>query len=114
MVKRSNRTCISESNHSITAGEKEMKIASVYVYVRYKRSKATIARGEHKGRLQRIQIIPQSQDIQKIKIEIAKVVKVLEEKLDYYYVTVAARRPDRTLGYRVVIKKTEVGKHIAI
>lgn len=83
-----------------------MTIAAVYVYVRHHRTPAELKRGEHKGRLQKIKILPKTQDIQTLKKEIAKAVLSVGAKAKYYYVTVAARRPNKTLGYRVVIKKT--------
>lgn len=83
-----------------------MTIAAVYVYVRHKLTPAAQKRGDDKGKLQRIKITATTQDIQKLKIEIAKAVLSVGDRALYYYVTVAARRPDKTLAYRVVIKKT--------
>jgi len=85
-----------------------MRLAAIYVYMRHKRTKAAIARGEYKGKLQRVVIAAKSSDIQKLKMEVAKAVKAMESRIDYYYVVAAAYRPDKTLAYRVVIKKTMV------
>lgn len=87
---------------------KRMKIIQLRVFVRHHMTKAEKKRGERKGKLERIDIVPPSQDIQDMKRSIAQTIRKIESKIEYYYVVVVVRRPDRTYGYRNVIPKTLV------
>jgi hypothetical protein len=81
-----------------------MKIVAVHIYMRYHKK-----RNEKEGFLGRvIHKYERKVSIDEIKMDIAKTIEERKAKTQYYYVLVVVRRPDRTLGYRTVIRKTLV------
>lgn len=75
-----------------------MKVVALHIWVREKK----------KDTSRRIVVEPTSQNIQDMKMDIAKVIKSLTKKIDYYYVVVQVRRAGGKLGYRVVVPRQDV------
>lgn len=75
-----------------------MKVIALHIWIRRKRPTT-------KGATEKIVVVPTSQAITAMKLDIAKTIKPIEKKIVYYYVVVVVRRPDGKHGYRTVVPK---------
>lgn len=72
-----------------------MKVIALHIWVREKRNQT----------IKKIVVVPESQSIEAMKIDIAKTIKPIIRKIEYYYVVVVVRKPGGKYGYRTVVPK---------
>lgn len=70
-----------------------MKVIALHIWIREKRRDVT----------KRIVVTPSSQNIQSMKLDIAKTIDPLKKRIKYYYVIMVVRKPNGKNGYRTVI-----------
>lgn len=83
-----------------------MKVEAIHIFMRHHKTQIQARKGE-KGFLGRVIVnYKKHVEIDRIKMDIAKTIEARRKKIEYYYVVIAVRRPDRSLGYRTIIRKT--------
>lgn len=72
-----------------------MKVIALHIWIRRKKKDTT----------ERLVVVPESQNITAMKLDIAKTIEPLRKKIVYYYVVVVVRKPGGKHGYRTVVPK---------